>query len=60
MCDRQCRKKGFKFKEIAAMMVEEDGEPHTIKPLSNVLQLEASREGTNQRWVAPEANCRLP
>ena len=29
MCDRQCRKEGFKFCDIAAIMVEDDGKPHT-------------------------------
>ena len=26
-CDRQCRKEGFKFFDIASAMVEDDGEP---------------------------------
>ena len=29
MCDRQCRTEGYKFCEIASMIVEDDGEPHT-------------------------------
>ena len=29
MCDRHCRKEFFKFCDIASMMVEDDGEPHT-------------------------------
>ena len=27
---RQCWKEGFKFFDIASIMVEDDGEPHTI------------------------------
>ena len=37
MCDRRCRKEGFKFYDIASIMVEEDGEPHTIKPQHELL-----------------------
>ena len=29
-CDRQWRKEGFKFYDIASIMVEDDGELHTI------------------------------
>ena len=29
-CDRQWRKEGFKFNDIASIMVEDDGEPHAI------------------------------
>ena len=29
MCDRQSKKEGFKFFDIASIMVEDDGEPHT-------------------------------
>ena len=29
-CDRQCRKEGFKFYEIASIVVEDDGERHTL------------------------------
>ena len=28
-CDEQCRKEGFKFHDIASVMVEDDGEPPT-------------------------------
>ena len=28
MCDRQCRKKSFRYHDIASVMVEDDGEPH--------------------------------
>ena len=30
MCDRQCRKEGFKFHGMASILVEDDGEPHTM------------------------------
>ena len=30
MCDRQCRKDGFKFYDIASIMVEDDGRLDTI------------------------------
>ena len=29
LCDRQCMQGGFKFYEIAAILVEDDGKPHT-------------------------------
>ena len=29
MYDRQCRKEGFKLYDIASMLVEDDGGPHT-------------------------------
>ena len=30
MCDTQCHQNGFKYDDIASVMVEDDGEPHTI------------------------------
>ena len=30
VCDRQCSEECFKFYDIALIMVEDDGEPHTI------------------------------
>ena len=32
MCDRQCRKEGCKYYDIASVTVEDDGKPHTMKP----------------------------
>ena len=31
MCDRQCQQKGFKYYDIASVMVGDDGELHTTK-----------------------------
>ena len=41
MCDRQCRKKGFNYCNIASVLAADNGELHTKKPL----QIEASRKG---------------
>ena len=41
MCDRRCRKGGFKYFEIAATLVEDDGKLHNT-PLHEVVRLEAS------------------
>ena len=30
VCDRQCREKGFQYCDIASVMVEDDGAPHTM------------------------------
>ena len=68
MCDRKCRKEGFKFYDLASRMVEDDGEPHTFEPLLDMLQFMARRkEGISDERQAmedllsrnPEANCRL-
>ena len=54
MCDMQCRKEGFKFYDIASIMVEDDGEPHTINHCTNCYNLrqEERKEPTvnGKRW----------
>ena len=35
MCDKKCNKEGFKFNDIAAISVENDGKPHTINLCEN-------------------------
>ena len=31
VCDRQCREKEFQYCDIASVMVEDDGAPHTMR-----------------------------
>ena len=44
MCDGQCRKERSKFFDIASIMVEDDGQPHTIHLSKDLPQFEASRK----------------
>ena len=44
MCDRHSGKDGFKFHDIASVMMEDDGEPHTRKPQLEWLKLKRIRE----------------
>ena len=30
MCDKKCNKEDFKFYDIAALLEEDDGKPHTV------------------------------
>ena len=51
MCDKKCNKEGFKFYDIAAVLVEDDGKTHTINLCGNC-NPEADRKkriGCNQR-----------
>ena len=54
MCDTQCHKDGFKFDDIASVMVEDDGEPHTknlCKYVGNLTQHEKKEPRVNgQQW----------
>ena len=54
MCDRQCRKGGFRFYDIAAIMLEEDGKPHTMslcRDCYNLRQAERKEPVVScQRW----------
>ena len=51
MCDRTCRKGGFKFHDIAAMSVEDDGRLHTINLCKDCynLRMERARGSLQQR-----------
>ena len=46
-CHRQCWKEGLKFCDVAATIVEDDGEPHTINLCPNCYNL--TQEERNQR-----------
>ena len=35
MCDKKCDEEGFKFYDIAPILVEDDGKPHTINLCRN-------------------------
>ena len=65
MCDTQCHKDGFKFDDIASVMVEDDGEPptkHLCKCVDNLTQDEKKEPRAHgQQWSCgvPEASCRL-
>ena len=54
LCDRQCRKEGFKIYEIAGIMVEDDGKRNTInlcKECYNSKQAERKEpEVSGERW----------
>ena len=56
MCDKECNKEGFKFFDIATMLVEDDGKPHTINLCINCYALRLAErnesEVTNARWKA--------
>ena len=53
MCDRQCWKEGFKYCDIASVMVEDDGEPHTIRLCKRTVTIEARRkEGASDKRQA--------
>ena len=52
VCDMQCRKEGFKFYDIASIMVEDDGEPHTINFCMKCYNLRLEEEGANGRRQA--------
>ena len=41
---REARKEGFKFNDIASKILEDDGEPHTIKLLHKLLEFKARGE----------------
>ena len=48
MCDTQCHKDGFKYDDIASVMVEDDGEPptkHLCKCVDNLMQDEKKEPG---------------
>ena len=56
MCDKKCNKEGFKFCDIAAILVEDDGKPHTINLCRNCYSLRLGERSdskvTNARWDA--------
>ena len=56
MCDQKCNKEGFKFYDIAAILVEDDGKPHTINLCRNCFNLRLAERNesvvTNVRWKA--------
>ena len=64
MCDRQCSKEGFEFHDIAAIMVEEHGEPHTMnicRACCNLRQAEGKEpevSGKRRRIMVVEKSCR--
>ena len=48
MCETQCHKDGFKYDDIASVMVEDDGEPltkHLCKCVDNLMQDEKKEPG---------------
>ena len=44
MCDVKCNEEGFKFCDIAAILAEDDGKPHTNNFIDKLLQREAGRK----------------
>ena len=56
MCDQKCNKEGFKFHDIAAILVEDDGKPHTINLCRNYYSPRLAERNesvvTNVRWKA--------
>ena len=56
MCDKKCNKEGFKFCDIAPILVEDDGKPHTINLCRNCYSLRLGERSdskvTNARWDA--------
>ena len=62
---QECRKGGFKFCDIGAILVEVEGRPHAIHLCNLRLAERNEAEVTHARWKAmigeksPEANCWL-
>ena len=55
MCDKTCNTEGFSFFHIAAILVEDDGWPHTMNLCKNCHTPEAGRKkrmGGNQFQMA--------
>ena len=56
MCDQKCNKEGFKFYDIAAILVEDDGKPHTINLCRNCYSPRLAERNesvvTNVKWKA--------
>ena len=54
MCDKKCSKEGFKFEDIAAILVEDDGKPHKINLCRNCYNLRLAERNeskvTNAGW----------
>ena len=47
MCDKKCNEEGFKFHDIAEIVVADDGKPHTTHLRRNCYNLKlAEREDT--------------
>ena len=53
MCDRECRKKSFKYHDIASAMVEDNGELHLINLCKDCYNL---REGAGCERQALDAS----
>ena len=46
---QEVQQRGLNFLDVAATLVEDDGKPHTINILWELLQSEACRKGRKQR-----------
>ena len=51
MCDKQCRRKGFKYSHIASVVVGDDGEPHTKKHCKEFYKKRKDGAGCTQEGV---------
>ena len=70
MCDQKCNTEGLRFYDIAAILAEDDGKPHTINLCRNCFNLRLAERNesvvTNAKWKAMieqkglEADCRPP
>ena len=54
MCDKRCKREGFKFYDITPFSVEDEGRPHTVNLCKNCYNLRVAErnepEVTHARW----------